>query len=209
MKRVGPRRALCSFTTYLHPVRLIRNLHLWSVDAFVQSQIEMWEKKILHTNDVILYTQGQVNKRGNVMCVHMNTMANQHTKFNVYMFVCFKLYFFLLFHVLYSRDLKGIFLIYLKMCEFLTSFKRLKFLIMAHRHLDVNAVIHGIKPTDYHRVPLQSHLRAFQVIVTFSCPHLHCFTSLVSTAAAAAGSSGGQIDPNIDNIDTNIGLDID
>lgn len=39
MKGVEPRRELCTFTTYLHPLLLIQTPGLWSVYAFVLGQI--------------------------------------------------------------------------------------------------------------------------------------------------------------------------
>lgn len=41
MKGAEPRRELCTFTTYLHPLRLIQAPRLWSVYAFVLGQIQV------------------------------------------------------------------------------------------------------------------------------------------------------------------------
>lgn len=72
MKGAEPWRELCTFTTYLHPPRLIKTPCLWSVYAFVLGQIETCEK---HTSDVIIYPQAHAPS-----CECASTQSHTHTQ---------------------------------------------------------------------------------------------------------------------------------
>lgn len=80
MKGTEPWRELCTFTTYLHPLRLIQTPHLWSVYAFVPGQIGMCVKNLACKWCHHLHTSTHIQNAPHAhLCAHVSTHSHTHT----------------------------------------------------------------------------------------------------------------------------------